>query len=327
MKDTLKKLIQISAKKIFEVMIPLDIKAVETIPDIDMDNKLIATIDFSGKMYGTMLIHAPYKLAEEIAYITLIPGEEESVEPDEVRDCLGELVNIVSGSVRNKLYTLGLATEISIPVVYSDLDKDIHIDIEDAQKVTQYFLIKGQPLMIEMLYTRKKKKEGTGDLTHVDKKKIKAEFINPILAGFANGFKQITQFDLQMDKPTIKYPPIVSDSICIHLGITGDLAGKILYDFNETNVFKIIEFMIKTPLTHFDDLARSGINEICNILTANCCSALSAAGYTCDITPPIMLEAKGMNISIFDHDVHILYIPMIFPHGSFGVYLAIKELA
>jgi len=325
-KNTLIQLIRTGTKKVFDIMIPLDITSVDnvSITEQDSEKKLVSAIDFSGDLYGSIFIHCPLSLASDITAAMLMSSENETIDNEEVKDCLGEVVNIIAGVIRNKLAISGIKTDVSIPVVYSNLQKDSRIDIAGTEKITQFFIINNQPFIIELFYTKEPKVSKPVIIDPLAKK-IKATYIKPIFSGFEKSFKEITQTDLKIGNPTLTISPVFNDDIGIHLGITGDLTGKILYSFNKKDILKMVSLMLKKTLITFDESAKSGINEICNILTGNCCSKLYEEGYNCDITPPTMISGKDMNISIFDGDINIIYIPLFFPEGEFGVNIAVKE--
>ena len=333
MEKTLRELIRVSTKEVFTVMSPYDVIFADDIDisSVNFENKLISSIDFSGQLCGTVLIHSSNALAKNITAAMLM-SEPDEITADDINDCFGELVNIIWGSLRTKLVDSGVKTKPSIPVVYSDLAKGTQIDITGVSKISQLFIINEQYFLLELFY---KKEEPKLDRPKVDrvvsvdpstKKRVKAEFINPILAGINYGFSQITGgINLQMGKPSVKHTPVLDEVYGVHLGITGDLSGKVLYSFNEQAVFELVSYMFKKKITSFDEMVKSGINEICNIMTGHECSKLYSAGYNCDITPPMMIIGQGNKISMFDADVNILSIPLHFGEFTFGFDIALKE--
>jgi CheY-specific phosphatase CheX len=107
---------------------------------------MCAAIALKGEWYGGVLLAYPLALADHAARLAL-GAEEPSI--DDMRDVVGEIVNMVSG--RLKYYMAG-KTEMSLPIVATgDL---LALSVPGANEVmTLDFRIEGIPFRLSVVCT------------------------------------------------------------------------------------------------------------------------------------------------------------------------------
>jgi chemotaxis protein CheX len=83
---------------------------------------LTATVQFLGEPKGAVLLHCTVKQA--LDFTSRMLGEEPQGLNDDVRDVLGELVNVVGGNLKS-LFSPGVA--LSLPMVAEGKDHALHL--------------------------------------------------------------------------------------------------------------------------------------------------------------------------------------------------------
>jgi chemotaxis protein CheX len=73
----------------------------------------------------------------------------------------------------------------------------------------------------------------------------------------------------------------------------------------------------------FDDLARSGVAELGNVITGQATIKLSQAGFESQISPPTLIEGKDVEISTLDFQR--ITVPLQTDAGMVTVHLGIRE--
>ncbi len=81
------------------------------------------------------------------------------------------------------------------------------------------------------------------------------------------------------------------------LGVSGQLQGNVLYGFGGGTAIAVASAMIGETVTELDDMSMSALGELANMITGNAATQLSAKGYECDISPPLIIEPSGSRIS------------------------------
>jgi len=108
-----------SAKEVFETMVFMDLtEAAE--PDQNVEGwALLGTITFKGSLEGCMAICCNIPCARAIAMNMLGIDTSEELTEDDTCDAIGEIANMVMGSVKSRLLENVGNLEVSIPSVIS----------------------------------------------------------------------------------------------------------------------------------------------------------------------------------------------------------------
>ena len=109
-----------SAKEVFETMVFMDLA--ET-TEIDQNNiegwALLGSITFKGSLEGCMAICCSTHCAQAIAMNMLAIDTTEQLTEEDTCDAIGEIANMVMGSVKSRLLEKVGNLEVSIPSVVS----------------------------------------------------------------------------------------------------------------------------------------------------------------------------------------------------------------
>ena len=110
-------------------------------------------------------------------------------------------------------------------------------------------------------------------------------------------------------KLSVKSSPVAGSEVNSIIGVTGQVRGQVLYSMTEETAKKLASTMLMgMPVTEFDELCKSAISELGNMITGNAASELGNSGISCNITPPSLV--MGSNVSVSFKDAQILVIPL-----------------
>jgi chemotaxis protein CheX len=88
-----------------------------------------------------------------------------------------------------------------------------------------------------------------------------------------------------------------TDDITAIIGVSGKLEGNVLYGFSDQVSAEVIKRMIGETMDARDPMALSALGEIANVITGNAATELAANGFTCDISPPVIIEPRGSTLT------------------------------
>ena len=130
------------------------------------------------------------------------------------------------------------------------------------------------------------------------------------------------------DTPTrgdLKALPAVftTDQCNVTMGVTGQVAGMVIYGMTLVTADRIASAMIGAPIKTFDQLAASAIAELCNMISGNAITALSEIGLKCDLTPPALIRGANTKVSTFS--VPAVIIPLELPVGKLNLTISLEE--
>ena len=153
---------------------------------------------------------------------------------------------------------------------------------------------------------------------------MKAEFINPFLTAAFMVLERLGNKTTDKGKLTLKSSPIEGNDVNTIIGVTGDIRGQVLYSMNIDTAMKLASMMLMgMPVTEFDELCKSAVNELGNMITGNAASELGNSGFNCTITPPTLFMGREVTVSI--KNSQILVIPIITDFGEIAINVALTE--
>ena len=147
---------------------------------------------------------------------------------------------------------------------------------------------------------------------------MQAAYINPFLTSSCSVLESLIQVKPILGELKIKNIDLRNDYVWSKIGIIGGMTGDIVFGFPENVALKIASAMMGGyNLTEFDELSRSAISELANMISGNASTLLYNDGISVDITPPSFMElAKEGN------PARALTIPLALTnYGEFDIYV------
>lgn len=105
--------------EVFETMIFMDAEMRSDAQRPIEGPLLLGSITFKGCIEGCLAVCVSHSCAQRIAKNMLGMSDEETLSIEEVCDAIGEVANMVMGSIKTRLLTTYTAIEVSIPSVIS----------------------------------------------------------------------------------------------------------------------------------------------------------------------------------------------------------------
>jgi chemotaxis protein CheX len=120
---------------------------------------------------------------------------------------------------------------------------------------------------------------------------MKAEYINPFLESAQMVIEQVVQIRPSTGAVSIKDIKFVEQYIWIHIGVNGQLTGNIIFGLKEDVALKMISAMMGGyVISELDEMGRSAISELSNMISGNASTIMYNQGLLVDITPPRIVE-------------------------------------
>lgn len=114
--------------------------------------------------------------------------------------------------------------------------------------------------------------------------------INSFLQSSMLVFEQMCQIKPQIGKPAVRRVTIADGPYWLKVSIRGDMSGEIYYSFPPHVALRIVSGMMGgMMLTELDDIGRSALAELGNMICGNVSTILYGHGFSIDISPPAMV--------------------------------------
>jgi chemotaxis protein CheX len=138
---------------------------------------------------------------------------------------------------------------------------------------------------------------------------MKAEYINPFLQAFDNVIGQVINVKAVKGNLFVKEGSVKSGDVVITIGVTGDLTGSVILNMSEESAKYIAsKMMFGMEVKELDDMAKSAISELGNMIAGNSASFFLDIGKNINITPPSLYT--GSNMTIYAYKGKALCVPM-----------------
>lgn len=127
---------------------------------------------------------------------------------------------------------------------------------------------------------------------------MKAELVNVFIKAFIV-VSEMTLGEKPVMKETFKRTNTSSLlDIAVVVGITGDMKGQVVINFSkETGKAIASKMMGGMPVEALDDITKSALSEMCNMILGTASTELSQLGITTDITPPNLIIGEHMSMT------------------------------
>jgi len=154
---------------------------------------------------------------------------------------------------------------------------------------------------------------------------MKVEYINPFIQGTTNVLKNVCNEETTLGKIFLKNSPYTGETISIIIGVTGDIKGQVIFSLNIESACSIAsKMMMGMPVEEMDELAKSAISELTNMILGNTATIFYNNGIMIDITPPSLI--MGQNIQISTTKTETVCIPLKLSDGKeFAIDVALQE--
>lgn len=148
------------------------------------------------------------------------------------------------------------------------------------------------------------------------------------LVPFFDALMVLEQFGISgitRDQVKLKKSLSMQNEVNIIIGLTGDIQGNIGYSMPSETALQISSIAMGGMLVpELDDLAKSALSEIANMVSATATVNLSAMGKTVDISPPTIIV--GHNLVMIISQVQTVSLEVATSAGPLQVNVGLENI-
>jgi len=153
---------------------------------------------------------------------------------------------------------------------------------------------------------------------------LNVQHVNPFIQATQNVIEMMCQVQPKLGNVYVKQSSFYGEDVAIILGIVGDIRGQVIFSMKkDTACFIASKMMMGMPVAELDEMAKSAISELTNMVLGNTATLFSQNGVSIDITPPSLLMGENMQISTVK--AQAICIPMQFEGYTMEIEVAIQE--
>lgn len=153
---------------------------------------------------------------------------------------------------------------------------------------------------------------------------IDVNYINPFLVSSVSIFESMAQMSLTIGKPAAGSLKFDKAMFIIQVGVTGQMKGQVLIAMPLDKAMQVASnMMCGMPVTELDEMSRSALGELSNMIMGNTATMFSNQGIIIDITPPLSMSGSRM---IMQADTQSIKVPLSFEGEEFlNIYICVSK--
>ena len=130
------------------------------------------------------------------------------------------------------------------------------------------------------------------------------KYVNPFLESFISVMPQLGYTNVQKGNLSVKEQELTNTGVSIIIGIVGKVRGNVVYNLNTQSAINIAStMMMGMPIEELDDMSKSALSELANMLTASAATGFYDLGLPIDISTPTLLQGENISIKMSSNQV------------------------
>jgi chemotaxis protein CheX len=138
---------------------------------------------------------------------------------------------------------------------------------------------------------------------------MNVEYINPFIEASQTVLVMMTGKKPKLGQVYIRKSPFQSDNIAVIVGLTGKIRGQVIISLSKSSALSVASAMMGgMPVLELDEISKSAISELANMIMGNTATLLASRGTGIEITPPSLLMSE--NLTITPSNMRTICIPL-----------------
>ena len=151
------------------------------------------------------------------------------------------------------------------------------------------------------------------------------KLLNPFIQAAVEVLKAEIGAEVKRGELSLQKSALTSDDITVLINLVGDVYGVVMYGMPTATGLGLVSKIMGQEFSELNALAQSGVAELGNVISGQATIRFSEAGFHSNISTPMVLTGKGIEISTLDF--HRIVVPLETQFGPFTAHLALREKA
>lgn len=144
---------------------------------------------------------------------------------------------------------------------------------------------------------------------------MNVEYINPFIEASQSVLMMMTGNKPALGQVFVRKESFQSDNVAVIVGLTGKIRGQVVIALSLNCAYSVASAMMGgMPVTQLDDISKSAISELGNMIMGNTATILASRGINIEITPPSLL--LGEKILIAPSHMKTICVPLELSSGD-----------
>lgn len=152
---------------------------------------------------------------------------------------------------------------------------------------------------------------------------LDVRYINPFVQASTGILENVVQMKLTLGRPGISLLDFADDIFLLQVGIVGELKGQVIIAMSvETAKMIASTMMCGMPVEELDEMPRSALSELSNMIMGNAATLFSSQEILIDITTPMSMLGSHLSLQT---EVEALKVPLLQDgEGVIDLYICVS---
>ncbi|RNB86102.1 chemotaxis protein CheX [Brevibacillus panacihumi] len=124
---------------------------------------------------------------------------------------------------------------------------------------------------------------------------MSVQYLHPFLDSASFVIQQVCQVEISRGELELRQWTYREGHTWLRIGMTGQLQGDVFFGIQDDLALRIVSAMMGGfPIQEMDEMGKSAISELGNMISGNASTILSNQGIVIDITPPHFLVHQDL---------------------------------
>lgn len=126
--------------------------------------------------------------------------------------------------------------------------------------------------------------------------RVDARMYSPFVESFFEVLPDLGVKELKRGKLAFKDRLLAASNVNVLLGLSQDVCGNVAYSMAEGTARNIASSMMSFPVEEFDEMAKSAVAELANMLASRAAVILERGGFLVSISPPALIVGENVTL-------------------------------
>ena len=153
---------------------------------------------------------------------------------------------------------------------------------------------------------------------------LDVRYINPFVQSSMSVLESVAQVKLTLGRPGISLLNFEDNTFLLQVGVVGEMKGQVIIAMSVETAKQIASTMMcGMPVEELDEMPRSALSELSNMIMGNAATAFSMQEILIDITTPMSMLGSHLSIQT---EIEALKVPLLKDgEETIGLYICVSK--
>lgn|GEM_PF-682810 len=152
---------------------------------------------------------------------------------------------------------------------------------------------------------------------------VRTELAQAFAEAAVHVLQEMLGTEVAVGEHRVEVTALHADEVTVLVGLTGEVSGLCLLTMPNSTAYAAVSMMMGETVTELDDIGRSAVAELGNMISGAATIKLEERGISSNITPPSVLQGHSPEIST--PNLERAVVPLQTGLGNLTLHISIKS--